>query len=79
MVGETVHRAAEAIAAYSSTDPNMLRVIIAHHAMILVLHERQERVGDPLSGGVTTMAFMAPFGQGVIPSTLGAAGCSTSR
>ena len=78
-VGETIHRAAEAIATYSSTDPNVLHVIIAHHAMILVLHERQERVGDPLSRGVTTMAFMVPFRQGVILSTLGTAGCLTSQ
>ena len=78
-VGKTVHRAAEAIAAYSSTDPNMLHVIIACHAMILVSHKRQERVGDPLSRGVTTMVFMAPFRWGVILSTLGAAGCSTSQ
>ena len=28
-VSETVHHAAEAIAAYSSTDPNMLHIIIA--------------------------------------------------
>ena len=76
-VSKTIHRATEAIAAYSGTDPNVLHIIIARHAMILVLHEWQERVGDPLSGGVTTMVFMAPFRQGVIPSTLGTAGCST--
>ena len=78
MVGETIHHAAEAIATYSSTNPNVLHVIIACHAMILVSHERQERVGDPLSGGVTMMAFMAPFGQGAILSMLGTAGCLTS-
>ena len=79
VVSETIHRTAEAIAAYSSTNPNVLHVIIAHHAMILVSHERQERVGNPLSGGVMTMVFMAPFGRGAILLTLGAAGCSTSR
>ena len=78
MVSETIHRAAEAIAAYSSTDPNMLHVIIARHAMILVSHKRQERVGDPLSRGVTTMVFMALFGWGAILLTLGTAGCLTS-
>ena len=77
-VGKTVHRT-EAIATYSSTDPNVSHVIIAHHAMILVLHKRQERVGDPFSGGVTTMAFTAPFRQGAIPLMLGTAGCLTSR
>ena len=65
-VSKTIHCTAEAIATYSSTNPNML-------------HERQERVGDPLSGGVMMMAFMAPFRQGVIPSMLGTAGCLTSR
>ena len=77
-VSETVHRTAEAIAVYSSTNPNVLHVIIAHHAMILVSHERQERVYDPLSGGVMTMVLMVPFRQGAILSTLGTAGCLTS-
>ena len=79
-VNKTVHCAAEAIAAYSSTDPNVLCVIIACHAMILVSHKRQERVGDdPLSGGVMTIAFMVPFRQGAILLMLGTAGCSTSQ
>ena len=78
-VSETIHCAAEAIAAYSSTNPNVLHVIIACHAMILVSHKRQERVGNPLSRGVMMMAFMALFGRGAIPSTLGTAGCSTSQ
>ena len=76
MVGKTVHRTAEAIAAYSSTNPNVLCIIIA---MILMLYKRQEMVSDPLSGGVMMMAFMVPFRQGAILSTLGAAGCSTSQ
>ena len=79
MVSKTIHCAAEAIATYSSTDPNVLCVIIAHYAMILMLHERQDRVGDPLSGEVMTMAFMVLFRQGAILSMLGAAGCSTSQ
>ena len=78
-VSKTIHHAAEAIAAYSSTNPNVLCIIIACHAMILMLYERQEMVSDPLSGGVMMMAFMVPFRQGAIPSMLGAAGCSTSQ
>ena len=39
-VSETVHHTAKAIAAYSSTNPNVLCVIIARHAMLLVSHER---------------------------------------
>ena len=78
MVSKTIHCAAEAIATYSSTDPNVLCVIIAHYAMILMLHERQERVSNPLSGGVTMMVFMMPFRRGVILLMLGIAGCLTS-
>ena len=79
MVSETVHHAAEAIATYSSTNPNVLCIIIAHHAMILMSHERQERVGNPLSRGVMMMAFMVPFRWGAILSMLGTAGCLTSQ
>ena len=78
MVSKTIHCTAEAIATYSSANPNMLHIIIACHAMILVSHKRQERVGDPLSGGVTMMAFMVLFRWGVM-SMLGTASCSTSQ
>ena len=77
-VNETIHHTPEAIATHGSTDPNMLGIIIAHHAMILVSHKRKEGVVNPPSRGVTTMVLVALFRRGVIPLTLATAGCLTS-
>ena len=79
MVSKSIYHAAEAIAAYSSTNSNMLHIIIVHYAMNLMLHERQERVSNSLSRRVTTMAFMVLLKWGVISSTLGTAGCLSSQ
>ena len=78
VVSETVHHTPEAIATHGSTDPNMLGIIIACHAMILVLHERKEGVVDPPSRRVMMMVLVVPFRRGVILLTLAAAGHSTS-
>ena len=78
VVNETIHHAPEAIATHGSTNPDVLGVIIACHAMILMLHERKEGVVDPPSRGVMMMVLVAPFRRGVILLTLAAAGCSTS-
>ena len=74
VVDETIHHAPEAIAAHGSTNPDVLDVIIACHAMILVSHKRKKGVVDPPSREVMMMALVAPFRWGVIPSMLAAAG-----
>ena len=78
VVDKTVHHTPEAIATHGSTDPDVLGIIIACHAMILVSHERKEGVVDPPSRGIMTMALLAPFRWGVILLTLAAAGYLTS-
>ena len=74
MVDKTVHCTFEAIAAHGSIDSDVLDVIIAHYSMVLILHEREERVVDPLSRGVMIMVLVALFKQGVILLLLATAG-----